>query len=558
MEGNTRTENRSPHSPSGEILHWVNLVRVVLSVCLIYYHTHRLVDSYRYNLGFRIPDEYFTLQSLIKASQRFVLQAGLNLFMAVAGISAYFTLRKRRTRLFQIAFKRSWKLLVGFIFGMIVVAIPSNVIIMYCEMGSWAYIQKNLVALLSPGHIAFLPYLFILSQILVPLKATVLNCHEVLSTPQDALGEVPARPSYHSVPATVRLYALVWTGVFVSIVMLGVDECTWVLGLLFLLSVVFHGIQPLLRAWQQTVGAIHYSISRSRNGAFITIYTFGSPLLLLACTKFLIPHMEFSSLGSVMVFVVPTLSIFWPKSFRPFGDRLPSVTVNTSLMALTFIIFGQLLTIAWFERLPMFTADASPERFYWIEQLSSGVIAERTLMAIYIMATAHAAYYLFGYFLILYRKDLPSPPLQNFVFLVFMCIFYISIHTLSFSPSKDFFYITPGYVTYRDSTRRFWFHFGGWGWVITILIGLRFLGNHPPDGNTWDAKLIRFLLNNTFGTFFIHPLFGYLLCCLLRETDLHIIWKIILLDVGVYVLSYAWSHYMQKIPAIRSLFGGKP
>lgn len=62
-----------------EIIHWVYVVRIVLSICLIYYHNHRLVDSYRHNLNIEIPTDYFTLQSLIKQSQRMALQAGLNL-----------------------------------------------------------------------------------------------------------------------------------------------------------------------------------------------------------------------------------------------------------------------------------------------------------------------------------------------------------------------------------------------------------------------------------------------------------------------------------------------
>lgn len=68
-------------------------------------------------------------------------------------------------------------------------------------------------------------------------------------------------------------------------------------------------------------------------------------------------------------------------------------------------------------------------------------------------------------------------------------------------------------------------------------------------------RIMRFLRDNTFGTFFIHPLFGYLLCCLLMRTSFHITIKILLLDVGVYVLSYTWSHYVQKIPIVGKLFG---
>lgn len=49
--------------------------------------------------------------------------------MAVAGIAYFFSLRKRRVNLFATMVERSFKLLFGFLFGMVVVAIPSNMII---------------------------------------------------------------------------------------------------------------------------------------------------------------------------------------------------------------------------------------------------------------------------------------------------------------------------------------------------------------------------------------------------------------------------------------------
>jgi hypothetical protein len=68
-----------PNDKREEPLYWVYVVRIVLSVCLIYYHNHRLVDSYKHNLSLEITDDHETLRSLIKACQRTVLQAGLNL-----------------------------------------------------------------------------------------------------------------------------------------------------------------------------------------------------------------------------------------------------------------------------------------------------------------------------------------------------------------------------------------------------------------------------------------------------------------------------------------------
>lgn len=74
------SEDTLPHrKQQEEPIYWIYAVRIILSICLIYYHNHRMVDSYRHNLSLNIPDEYDTLRSLIKAGQRAVLQAGLNL-----------------------------------------------------------------------------------------------------------------------------------------------------------------------------------------------------------------------------------------------------------------------------------------------------------------------------------------------------------------------------------------------------------------------------------------------------------------------------------------------
>lgn len=215
----------------------------------------------------------------------------------------------------------------------------------------------------------------------------------------------------------------------------------------------------------------------------ITFYTFVFPLAVLYCAKWIIPHFQFPLIGLTMVFCIPILCCFWPDNFAPFGKYLPNFTVNTSLFCLTCIIFGQLFNITNPSHLPLFPTKPTPNGVYIIESLTNGVILERDLHAILIMTAAHGAYYFFGFYLMFFRKELPAPPLGNMVFIAFMCVFYISLHTLSFSPSKDFFYITAGYTTYHTPTRRFWYHFGGWSWVCTVFIGLRYLANEPLEGN---------------------------------------------------------------------------
>lgn len=61
---------------------------------------------------------------------------------------------------------------------------------------------------------------------------------------------------------------------------------------------------------------------------------------------------------------------------------------------------------------------------------------------------------------------------------------------------------------------------------------------------------------NTFGVFFIHPLFGYLFACFLSGSNLHIIIQILILDIGVFTCSFLWSEGMKRLPIIGKLIGG--
>ena len=67
------------NSASTEYRNWITTVRIVLSVCLIYYHTNRLFDAFPHNmaLSWNDRDEWFF--TMVNSMQRSVLQAGLNL-----------------------------------------------------------------------------------------------------------------------------------------------------------------------------------------------------------------------------------------------------------------------------------------------------------------------------------------------------------------------------------------------------------------------------------------------------------------------------------------------
>ena len=224
----------------------------------------------------------------------------------------------------------------------------------------------------------------------------------------------------------------------------------------------------MVELWRFTVKRIYIGVTMSNNGTFITMYTFMFPLMVLYISEWILPHFQFPVLGLTMVYCVPIFCCFWKDSFKPFGRLWPWFSLNTSLFCCASIMFGQLFCIMNPERLPLFPVKPSSDGEFIIENLTGGVILERDLHAICIMAVAHGAYYLFGFFVVYFRKELPPPPLKNMVFMASMCIFYISLHTLSFSPSKDFFYLTAGYVTYHQSTRRFWYHFGGWSLCVSV------------------------------------------------------------------------------------------
>lgn len=73
-------------------LHWVSVLRILLAICIVYYHTIRLADGYHHNLSIPIPrgtsgsPERWSL-SIIKQLQRGVLQAGLNLVRIARSLS---------------------------------------------------------------------------------------------------------------------------------------------------------------------------------------------------------------------------------------------------------------------------------------------------------------------------------------------------------------------------------------------------------------------------------------------------------------------------------------
>ena len=86
------TPSTTSTTPPPQRLHWVSVLRILLAICIVYYHTIRLADGYHHNLSIPIPrgmsgsPERWSL-SIIKQLQRGVLQAGLNLVRIARSLS---------------------------------------------------------------------------------------------------------------------------------------------------------------------------------------------------------------------------------------------------------------------------------------------------------------------------------------------------------------------------------------------------------------------------------------------------------------------------------------
>jgi hypothetical protein len=238
---------------------------------------------------------------------------------------------------------------------------------------------------------------------------------------------------------------------------------------LILIRYRYLGADTIAGLWKRVVDQSHFQLQN--NGKFITAYTFIIPIVITYVFNHVLAHYEFSTIGLMLIYLAPALCCFAPEfSFRPAPDKMPNFYVNMGFMALVSIMVGQLICISYPVYLPLFPAGPSPKGVYVIEDLTNRVIIQRDFHAIFVMFVAHSSYYLFGFYLLCYEKSLNSLPFHHPMFAVALSVFYIAIPALSFSPSRDFFYITPGYTTFHFRTRRFWFHLGGWTWVCTVFM----------------------------------------------------------------------------------------
>lgn len=312
-----------------------------------------------------------------------------------------------------------------------------------------------------------------MTQIYVPVSATVLNCQEYLKN------DSKETKSFSNLPFHWKIMSISWMLCFV--ILSGISfQSIFFLGLLFFATLI-HGLQKIIHFIHSTIWNIYQSTSKSNNGSFITFWSFFFPLGLKFLFKYCYPDFQFPLLGITLVFIVPILSVFWKSHFIPFGSLFPNYYVNTRLLVLLCIIAGQLMNIVNPHELPIYHSTPAEPGTFLIEDLTNGIIVQKTIHSIFIMSVAHTAFYFFGFFLVAYTNELPSVPLKNYIMTHIWVLYATCIHVLTICPSKDFTYITAGYATFRTQTRRFWYQFGAWGWIVAFFIVMRFLGNHPPS-----------------------------------------------------------------------------
>ena len=201
--------------------------------------------------------------------------------------------------------------------------------------------------------------------------------------------------------------------------------------------------------------------------------TFLLPLFLSFTFSYILPEYEISSLGLILLFLWPTVTLFLPVSIQ-ITSRFPQLYINTRLIGLIFIILSQLIIIS--------SPDLVPPAFgeHVTEPLLGGLLSKKTFFGNIVMFLCHGSFFSFGFYWMLYEKDLPHFPTSN-IAVILISIYYIFFKPIYLLPSKDFLYLTAGYVTYHTPEKRFWYHFGGWSWVYTVVMCCKMMGHYSYE-----------------------------------------------------------------------------
>ena len=147
--------------------------------------------------------------------------------MMVSGVATFVSLRKRSISIRRVALERALKLVLVFVIAFVFIALPSNYVYRHCGGGKGGE-GRGVLPLLDlsqflsfaskadtwkePGHLAFLPYLFILSILHLPYFVGLLEIHRArmayISREDGAMNDGALR-SYRIDPRVLAAYAAV-------------------------------------------------------------------------------------------------------------------------------------------------------------------------------------------------------------------------------------------------------------------------------------------------------------------------------------------------------------
>lgn len=164
-------------------------VRVVQANFLVYYHNMRFFDGKRNWLRVNpVPplDDIATVRhymGAVHSVQRGILQVGLNMFFVLSGASNILSMKEKQN-LWRVVGERFFKLIVAFFFGFLIMGLPVSLIMLLYKEGTIINASADAwkeVLFTSPGQLYFLPYMFGLWVLHLPLFCVMKACYDTNS-----------------------------------------------------------------------------------------------------------------------------------------------------------------------------------------------------------------------------------------------------------------------------------------------------------------------------------------------------------------------------------------
>jgi hypothetical protein len=122
-------------------------------------------------------------QGAVHSVQRGILQVGLNMFFVLSGASNILSMKEKQN-LWRVVGERFFKLIVAFFFGFLIMGLPVSLIMLLYKEGTIINASADAwkeVLFTSPGQLYFLPYMFALWVLHLPLFCVMKACYDTNS-----------------------------------------------------------------------------------------------------------------------------------------------------------------------------------------------------------------------------------------------------------------------------------------------------------------------------------------------------------------------------------------